>query len=211
MRRANNEDLELSEPCLSVVLSGTPNQVKKLIPDPENGLMSRFCFYTFKRDPIWKNQFVKLEESYDSLFKRLGKQVKTMYDTFSRYDNISFRLTEEQEEVSTLGFEMWHQEFYEILGESSTASVKRLGIISFRICMVLSAIRWYQENNSRSIEIVCENDYFYVAMELTEILKEHTKIVLGGLSKKATKDISFRDMEKISGISKTKINNLYRS
>jgi hypothetical protein len=211
LRRTNDEDLELQEPKLSVVLSGTPNQLPKLIPDVENGLMSRFCFYTFKRESSWKNQFIKSEESYDTIFKRMGKQVKVMYDCFKRFKAINIRLTEDQEETCNMGFEMWHKEFYDIVGEESTASVKRLGLINFRICMILSAIRWYHEDDSKPSEIICNNDDFYVAMELTEVLKDHTKMILGGLSSKGVKDISFRDMGVIAGISKSKIHKMYNA
>jgi hypothetical protein len=43
-RRKDREYLEVKNPRLSVVLAGTPEQVRRLIPDTENGLMSRFIF-----------------------------------------------------------------------------------------------------------------------------------------------------------------------
>lgn len=44
-RRKDREYLEIDSPRLSVVLAGTPEQVSHLIPDAENGLLSRFIFY----------------------------------------------------------------------------------------------------------------------------------------------------------------------
>lgn len=46
-RRKDREYCEVSNPRVSVALAGTPEQVRKLIPDAENGLMSRFCFISF--------------------------------------------------------------------------------------------------------------------------------------------------------------------
>ena len=43
LRRKENERIEIREPHLSVVLSGTPKQCHKLIPSAENGLFSRFA------------------------------------------------------------------------------------------------------------------------------------------------------------------------
>ena len=46
-RRKDREYCEVSNPRVSVALAGTPEQVRKLIPDAENGLMSRFCSISF--------------------------------------------------------------------------------------------------------------------------------------------------------------------
>ena len=43
-RRKDREYLEIDSPRMSVVLAGTPEQVRRLIPDAENGLLSRFIF-----------------------------------------------------------------------------------------------------------------------------------------------------------------------
>ena len=43
-RRKDREHLEIDNPRISVVLAGTPEQVRHLIPDAENGLLSRFIF-----------------------------------------------------------------------------------------------------------------------------------------------------------------------
>lgn len=47
LRRTNHEYVEVFEPQISALLSGTPGQIRKLIPDSENGLFSRFMYYLF--------------------------------------------------------------------------------------------------------------------------------------------------------------------
>ena len=49
-RRGNKEYKSISEPKLSVIISGTPNQLTKLIPSAENGLFSRFIIYLFEQE-----------------------------------------------------------------------------------------------------------------------------------------------------------------
>ena len=44
-RRTDHEYREVKKTYLSVLLSGTPSQVKPLIPTAENGLFSRQVFY----------------------------------------------------------------------------------------------------------------------------------------------------------------------
>ena len=46
LRKKDHEFVEIVKPKFSAVLSGTPQQIFNLIPDAENGLFSRFIFYT---------------------------------------------------------------------------------------------------------------------------------------------------------------------
>src|SRR5690606_2887486 len=58
-RKTDREYVYLNQPKLATVLSGTPRQVVSLIQDAENGLFSRFLFYYFSLDPVWKDVFAK--------------------------------------------------------------------------------------------------------------------------------------------------------
>ena len=69
LRRTNYEYVEVVNPKLSVLLSGTPGQVKKLIPDAENGLFSRFMYYHLPMKHQWNDVFadstgVSLDEKH---------------------------------------------------------------------------------------------------------------------------------------------------
>ncbi len=57
-RRKDNEYIEIETPHLAIVLSGTPKQVRNLIPDVENGLFSRFLYYAFEDFSDFINPFV---------------------------------------------------------------------------------------------------------------------------------------------------------
>ena len=56
-RRTDREYVDIENPCLSGVFSGTPKQISSLIPNAENGLFSRFIFYFMTINPAWKNVF----------------------------------------------------------------------------------------------------------------------------------------------------------
>jgi len=56
-RRTDREYREVKRSYLSVLLSGTPAQVKPLIPTAENGLFSRQLFYYMPAIHKWQNQF----------------------------------------------------------------------------------------------------------------------------------------------------------
>ena len=63
-RRTNHEYRECDESYLSVLLSGTPAQVKPLIPSAENGLFSRQLFYFMppieKQKELFNQRFAQL-------------------------------------------------------------------------------------------------------------------------------------------------------
>ena len=82
---------------LSVLLSGTPAQVKPLIPSAENGLFSRQMFYYMPSITEWVNQFDLSDEDYDSRFTGWGKQWKTFIEWLRASVNlIQLKLSEEQ-------------------------------------------------------------------------------------------------------------------
>ena len=57
-RRKDSEFIEIENPQLAIALSGTPRQVKNMMPDVENGLFSRFLYYAFEENSEFKNPFL---------------------------------------------------------------------------------------------------------------------------------------------------------
>jgi len=57
----DQEYREVKKSYLSVLLSGTPAQVKPLIPSTENGLFSRQLFYYMHGIWAWINQFERTD------------------------------------------------------------------------------------------------------------------------------------------------------
>ena len=79
-RRTNREYRECPASYLSVLLSGTPAQVRPLIPSAENGLFSRQLFYRMPPIDEWADQFEQGDEDMDSLFSDWGRQWKKLVD-----------------------------------------------------------------------------------------------------------------------------------
>lgn len=94
-RRTNQEYFEIPEPKLSVVLAGTPAQIGRLIPDAEDGLMSRFLFYWLPFNITLRNVFqtTDREDSLDVRFRFLGERLDRMIDTSFCFDKYQFRLS----------------------------------------------------------------------------------------------------------------------
>ena len=71
-RRTNHEYRECNVTFLCVLLSGTPAQIKPLIPSAENGLFSRQLFYYMPAIEEWEDQFNEADTDYDSRFLEWG-------------------------------------------------------------------------------------------------------------------------------------------
>ena len=97
-RRKDREFVELKTPRLSAVLSGTPRQVLSLIPDAENGLFSRFIFYTIDLALIWNNVFAGSSgDVLDNYFEELGKRFDYLNTQMNDAEPMVFRFTTPQE------------------------------------------------------------------------------------------------------------------
>ena len=120
-RRTNREYCEVDSPKLSVVLSGTPNQVRRLIPDAENGLESRFFFYripfvrTF-RDVLSQSNTAQTKSE---MFKALGERFYLTNQTF-RQKEYGFVIPEHLHGI-------FHKTF-ETIGQQGPGAVPDAGI-----------------------------------------------------------------------------------
>lgn len=176
-RRTGNEYVEISCPKLSIVLSGTPNQVTSLIKSIENGLFSRFVFYAFKSEVVWKNPFEESNElEFEQLIKDSSNQLKEYYDYLESFKEVTFKLTESQITIFNKSFTETLSDLKNELGEGIVGSVFRLGIIAFRIAMLLSILRSFEDGTISNI-VICDDQDFESALIIANILKAHTAFV----------------------------------
>jgi hypothetical protein len=141
-RRTDKEYVEIDRPCLSALLSGTPKQITTLIPNAENGLFSRFMFYVMNMKLIWKDVFAsKTENGLDVHFEKLGNEFFSLYQTLQANPDVHFSLTPSQQLQFNQFFEKMQTLYVNIQEEEIISSVRRLGLIAYRIMMIFSALR----------------------------------------------------------------------
>lgn len=87
-RRTDHEYREVKKTYLSVLLSGTPSQVKPLIPTAENGLFSRQVFYYMPAIHHWQNQFDRNDSDLEDTFKALGHGMEGQTENHCHERNI---------------------------------------------------------------------------------------------------------------------------
>jgi hypothetical protein len=181
-RKTNNEYFEIKKPRLSVALSGTPSQVQSLISSAEDGLFSRFIFYTYKVKPEWRDVSPNTgKPNLTKLFEQLSKQVLEMIEFLEQYPS-EFNLTQSQWDTLNNQYRLWLQEVSVLVSEEASSTVKRLGLIVYRIAMVLTALRKY-ENGDCSKDIICEDRDFETAFKIAEVFKQHALFMFTRLPK----------------------------
>lgn len=171
-RKANQEYLEVLEPKISVVLTGTPSQLPNLINSVQDGLFSRFIFYSYISEPIWNNpsqlSFVNLNE----YFNQIGEEVYDMVEYLRKYPT-KVHLSSVQWEVFNSRFEVLLKETNFLYGDDTISIVRRLGLVVYRICMILTAINKVQ-NGDLTEQLECTDEDFSIALNLSEIFLQHS-------------------------------------
>ncbi len=174
LRRTNHEYVEVLDPQLSTLLSGTPGQLRRLIPDSENGLFSRFMYYHLPLKPHWNDVFADSSDvSLDDTYVALGRGWHEVYQRISRFEHIHFSYTPQQQARFNEHFAALHEKYLQRYGEGFLSSVRRMGLIVFKISMVLSLMRC-MEFADESAEFICEDTDFSVALTMGDILLEHS-------------------------------------
>uniref|UniRef100_UPI004047E521 DUF3987 domain-containing protein n=1 Tax=Algoriphagus sp. TaxID=1872435 RepID=UPI004047E521 len=180
-RKTDREFVEIKTPKLSAVLSGTPKQINTLIPSAENGLFSRFIFYKLEMNPQWRNVFDKsFGNGLDKYFENLGLEFHEFYKRLKEEPEIWFEMTPRQEEEFNKFFDDISADYFELLGEPYIATVRRLGMSAFRICMTISTLRLMESGNFGE-KIICRDQDLQIVYEMVKVLTEHAEQVFSEL------------------------------
>jgi hypothetical protein len=191
-RKGNSEYISINKPALSMLMSGTPSQARYLIPDLESGLLSRFMYYSYTTSAVWKDVFAE-KKDLSHIFKSEGKELLQLTKPyfhdylFDSIDTIRFNFTSSQEK----SFNNWFAEKLEnmdhIYGQDIRGSVFRLGLIFFRISMVLTVIRSIDSGEEIKETLFCSDVDFQIANSIVSVVLHHTVHVFNELKKNKNK------------------------
>jgi hypothetical protein len=180
LKRKKNSPLEINQPKISVILSGTPNQVIGVIPSSQNGLFSRFIFYVFESDLYWnKAENISLDNYFDNLSKDI-------FSIICKLKNISkFNLTDNQLNIFNNRFEKIQEEFVLFFDRDNISIIRRMGLITFRMAMILACLRYAE--NKETIEpntfLECTDVDFNIAFSMMNTYLQHSLCSLVAMTK----------------------------
>ena len=141
-RRTNHEYRECKQSYLSVLLSGTPAQVRPLIPSAENGLFSRQVFYCMPPIDEWADQFNLSDTDYDRTFTLWGEDWKRLLDSLSaNVSNIRLELSPGQKQTFNLHLARLFVRAGALHGDPMKSTVTRIAINLCRMLSVVALLR----------------------------------------------------------------------
>ncbi len=186
-RRTEREYVEIERPCLSALLSGTPKQIGTLIPNAENGLFSRFMFYVMNIQDVWKNVFeCNTDNGLDAYFQNLASEFFTLYQALNNQPEITFSLTAEQQLKFNKYFTEAQTLYISLKGLDYIGTVRRSGLIAFRMMMVISVLR-ILETGDLSNQIICTDNDFDNTLKIIKVLISHAAKVYSDLPEEPAK------------------------
>lgn len=203
-RAIDDRLIEINNPKLAVVISGTVDQITPLIKSRGNGLFSRFLYYYFNKEEGWKDVSPNIRSlNYKTMFSEAGDKVFKMYEHLvdNNIEQVEFKLTDDQ--WLRLNKTMYYATSMVMknIGGSFTSTVKRTGLILFRLCMVLTSIRNY-ENLHEQREIICHEIDFDTAESIVKSLLDHS-IAIYELFDSNGIQLTMRDMHLLETLPKS--------
>ena len=180
-RRTDREYVEIDKPCLSAVLAGTPKQISALIPSAENGLFSRFMFYYMNIKLVWKDVLTERgENGLEGYYDALGQEFLPLYKALEEKPAIKFCVTPEQNEQFNAFFTQLQEKYVMLQGLDYIGTVRRLGLIAFRIAMIFTALRILETGDFSQIQF-CRDDDFQAVLSMIRVLVRHASHVYSEL------------------------------
>ena len=189
LRKKDNEDIEIERPHLSMVLSGTPSQITRLVSQIENGFFSRMLYYDFPNTNIWKNVFDKHSTGFEFYFEDYAIKMEQLLAPYffnkadDNSDIVYFEFTSKQEALFHNWFSDKQTQLNHIYGDEIIASVRRLAICFFRVTMIFSVMRYIENNDedaaiyAQAGKIICtDKDYNNAELIINTLLFHTIKI-----------------------------------
>ncbi|HTC00335.1 MAG TPA: DUF3987 domain-containing protein [Ferruginibacter sp.] len=194
-RKSTKEYFSIDYPACSIIISGTPKQINRLISDTENGFTSRFLFYCYVAKIKWKDVFEDGPD-YEYIFKSVATELYSLVRPYlndfldDQESDIRFALTKEQGKKLNSWFSGKLDELTHIFGADISSSVKRLGVIHFRLAMILTIMRKLESidplEDRLPENIICSDEDFEIAHAIIGTLLHHTVKVFQQLQSKST-------------------------
>jgi len=158
-RKTDYEFTEISNPRFSFLTTGTPDQVKRLIPTAQDGLYSRFLFYVFSIPYKWRSTFTQeIGDTTDVILSKLGQ---LFYSKYKNEEQRTFTLTPSQGRKHDDTFENILEGIIKDIPQEEAISVFfRHGEMTHKIAMILSALE------SRDKKILCSDRIYDLSLKL---------------------------------------------
>lgn len=209
--------IDIKNPRLSVLLSGTLDQLKPLIGNGENGLASRFMPYIVEGKIGFDPNVLGHGERYErngahSVYKRLAKDLFRRWEWLSGLEkDVLWSLTAEQSAMLGDIFSDAYNLAFEGLNMPDVydATVKRMLVIILRIGAILTALRLPVNGQCATGDqgkwtmpkvLYCSDEDFRTLVMLSEKLLRHAGLMVLMLNRVEKKEVVPHRNTKATGL-----------
>ena len=135
------------------------------------------------KNPVYQPYYlVHLNNSLglDDYYNQLGSEFLGLYKTLKNNPEIEIRLTVSQQEQFHTFFESLQTKYISLQPEEYIATIRRLGLIAFRITMLFTVFRIMEDGDVNAVK-QCEDVDFDNALTIISILVKHSSKVFNDL------------------------------
>lgn len=176
-RKTDNELIRIPRPRMAMLLAGTPGQFSRLVPDAENGLMSRLLLYTCRSEAVWQDVSPAADDkNFAQAIQTLSEQVLDRALALRRQP-LQVCLTSSQWRELNIRFAALLREADLFGSEEFLSVVKRYALIAFRLCMLFTALDGALESNPLGTRY-CTDAHFRAALSISLTCLEHSRLLM---------------------------------
>lgn len=185
-RKMENLHINIRNPRIAFLYTGTTEQLRNFLPSAENGLASRISFYMLKPDYEFKNPFISSGRPMNDIYKDIGNEYCILLEQMHKTEHpIQFILTKEQGEHIFRFFSSEHEKGRNEIGDDYMGFVKRQSLNATRIAMTSALLRRFTEKKKNGEPLFAQGEQAITATEedvelaiaIQKTLNQHTQIV----------------------------------
>ena len=137
---------EIKCPKMSMLLTGTFNQYRALVPSVENGYFSRLLTLVIRETHPFDKRYVSTIGGQSAVPQQAGRELLRVYEQLARGGEREWSLTEEQKSRLGEHLETEYRALIGLLGDNFHSAVVRMAVQIERIALVLTALRMGMED-----------------------------------------------------------------
>ena len=122
--------------------------------------------------PQWKDPLATHNRDMEDYFDALGQEFFSFYNALCDHPDIRFCLSPEQHKQFTAFFIQVQEKYIALQGKDFMTTIRRLGLIAFRMAMTLTALRMMETGNF-SQKLECQDSDFQRVLSMIRVLIQH--------------------------------------
>ena len=155
---------EIKYPKMSMLLTGTFNQYRALVPSVENGYFSRLLTLVIRETHPFDKRYVSTIGGQSAVPQQAGRELLRVYEQLARGGEREWSLTEEQKSRLGEHLETEYRALIGLLGDNFHSAVVRMAVQIERIALILTALRMGMEDfRLKTEDLRCSDEDYQTA------------------------------------------------